>query len=234
MAKFLSHVYTIIRGSVGGITYTANQFGQLIARARTSPVNPQTNNQTLIRSAFTQGSGFWKQLTDAQRSGWNAYAQTLEYQSPLGPYNVPGRNVFIAMSAIVGYVNLREPGTLTVSLSPPSVGGFLDVGDIHVDDTSAGETGFAVSVSNFTGEDVVVYMERSIGFNASRVSPPSKFDSSTFVLDTVSASTSALIEFNDLVEDAVYFVKLRAVSAQGAFRFSSESVLRAVAVAVPV
>lgn len=232
--RFLSQVYTIARGSVGGVTYSANQYYQLIARARTSPVNPQTGFQTAIRSAFAQGSGFWKQLTEAQRLAWDAYAQTLEFQGPLGPYQVGGRDVFIAMSSIVGYVNMRVPGTLTVSTLPPTIGGFLDVGDIHAVASSAGTTGYGISISNFTGEEVVVYAVRSIGYNQSRVAPPSRFDSNTFQLITVAAATSGIIEFTGLEEDSAYFTKLRAITSAGAYRYSSESVLRAIAEVVPI
>jgi hypothetical protein len=234
MAKFLSQVYTIIRGSVGGITYTANASAQLIARARTSPVNPQTNNQTLIRSAFAQGSGFWKQLTQTVRDSWNAYAQTLEFQGPLGPYTVPGRNIFIAIASMVSYINQRYPGTLVFSTVPPTIGGFLDIGDVHVVATSSGETGFGISISNFSGEDAIVTMERSIGYNASRVSPPSKYDSSTFVAEAANDGVSTVVEFNDLTEGAIYFVKVRAITAAGAFRYSSQHVIRAEAIAEPI
>jgi hypothetical protein len=233
VAKILSHMHSIIRGSVGGVTYTANSAAQIVARARTVPVNPQTNYQTSIRSAFAQGSGFWKQLTDAARAEWNAYAQTLTYQGALGPYQVPGRNVFIAMSSIVTYINNRVPGTLVPSTVAPTVGGFLDIGDITVNPAGSGNTGFVLSVSNFTGVDIVLFAERSIGFNASRVSPPARFDASTFDVLPITAGNFGSLEFSGLTADVVYFAKCRAITDAGPYRFSTEYVVRAVANTTP-
>lgn len=60
-------------GSIAGNTFARNRYGNY-ARARTTPINPQTARQTLIRSAMATLTDRWAQtLTAVQRTAWNLY-----------------------------------------------------------------------------------------------------------------------------------------------------------------
>lgn len=80
--KFKSIVYSETSGSVGGLVYSHNRGGQY-TRARTTPVNPNTEPQVAAREAMAAAVVAWGALTAAQRSAWEDYAA-----------NVPMLNVF--------------------------------------------------------------------------------------------------------------------------------------------
>jgi len=229
MAKFLSQVYTAIRGSVGGVTYTANQWHPLISRARVSPVNPATPNQGAIRSSLAQASGAWKQLTQAARDLWDAYADTCEYTGPLGVYKIPGRQMFVACIALAQYINVRGLYTLTVTPTPPTIPGFYSPGPIIPAAPSSVGTGVALSITNTTGIDGIALVERSIAFNGTRNRYKGPFLSATAQVVAIPSGVSTNIEFLGLEEDYVYFMRLRMLTDAAPFRNSAEYIFRGVA-----
>lgn len=71
-------------GSIAGDTHARNRSGNYI-RARTKPVNPNSERQNLIRSTIAQLTVRWSQiLTAAQRTAWNLYASNLNMLNKLG------------------------------------------------------------------------------------------------------------------------------------------------------
>jgi hypothetical protein len=232
--KFLSQVYTVARGSVGGVTYTANQWHALIARARVSPVNPQTTNQTAIRSALAQVSGYWKNLSDADRDAWDAYAATCEYQGPIGNYTVPGRQMFSGVLALAKYIEQRGLYALTVTTDPPTIPGFLSAGPVTPSSPASTGTGIGLSVQNFTGEDFIVFVERTFAFNPSRNRYQGSFLSSSAQCVLCANGTSTLVEFMGLEEDYVYFTRVRAITDAAPYRVSAEYITRHVAEVIGV
>lgn len=73
-----------LSGSVAGNTFARNRFGNYV-RARTKPVNPQTDRQVLVRSAMATLTTRWAQiLTAVQRTAWNLYGSSVAMQNRLG------------------------------------------------------------------------------------------------------------------------------------------------------
>jgi len=62
-----------IRGTIGGITYSANKSGPY-AKAWARASNPQTVKQTTERSYLSEMSQGWRDMNDAQRAAWDAFA----------------------------------------------------------------------------------------------------------------------------------------------------------------
>ena len=60
---------TDIRGSQGGTTFSRNTFANYM-RNKTSPVNPNTVAQQLVRNRLAAMSQSWGGLTAAQRTAW--------------------------------------------------------------------------------------------------------------------------------------------------------------------
>lgn len=58
-----------IRGSIGGTTYSRNTFANYI-RNKTSPVNPNTVAQQLVRTRLTTMSQSWAGITQTLRDNW--------------------------------------------------------------------------------------------------------------------------------------------------------------------
>lgn len=83
MAKFNSLVYSEIRGSVNGLTYSRNGNSAYV-RSKATPVNPRTPGQTAARDSLNYVSSAWRGLTAGQREAWNALAATVPYTNSIG------------------------------------------------------------------------------------------------------------------------------------------------------
>jgi hypothetical protein len=232
--KFLSHVWSIARGSVGGITYTANQWAALIARVRVSPVNPSTPYQSVIRSSLAASSANWKVVSEAIREGWNDYALTCEYTGPLGTYFITGRLMFAACLSFVNYIDARGLYDFTILPTAPTIPGFYSPGPIVQQDPTTVGTGIGLSISNVTGIDGVAFIERSHAFNPTRERFKGPFLASTAQAVAIPTGTSTLIEFMGLQEDYAYFTKVRLVTDEAPFRISTDYIFRHIAVLVSV
>lgn len=232
--RFLSHVWSVARGSVGGITYTANQWHQLIARVRTVPVNPATPNQGVIRSSMAQVSSAWKGLSDANRQTWDEYAESCKYQGPLGDYSIPGRQMFTGVLAFAQYIKTRGLYALSATPTPPVIPGFFGAGPLIPATPTTVGTGIALSCTNSTGEDAVCLFERSIPFFPSRERYKGPFLSQSAVSILVPDGTSTIVEQMGLEEDKIYFTRIRFIVETPPHRLSAEYIFRHTAVVVGV
>lgn len=168
MARALSHLHSLIRGSVGGLTYFSNQFHQICMRQRTAPVQPNTPFQTGIRTAFNAAEAAWESLSEQARTDWADYAATCVYPGPAGDYTVPGRQLMIGTLALAFYADGIQPEEFVVHASAPIIAGWFNPASIHVG-IYVGETqGIAVVISNQTGREAVAVVDVSIAFNLTR------------------------------------------------------------------
>jgi len=93
----LSHLFTSMRNSVGGITYTANRYASIVGRARIKPVNPSSNAQELMRTQFNAAVAGWKALSDAERIAWTNFAKDTPWFNALGQQvALTGQAMYIA------------------------------------------------------------------------------------------------------------------------------------------
>ncbi len=73
-----------MRGSIAGTVFSKNRYGQY-ARARTKPVNPNTERQDDVRDGVAEATARWSAaLTDAARILWNDYAAGVSMKNRLG------------------------------------------------------------------------------------------------------------------------------------------------------
>lgn len=232
MARLLSPIVSIMRGSVGGITFTANTFHQIVARARTAPVQPGTNYQSMIRSAFTTASVAWRQMTEPNRQLWREYAKTVTYTGPLGTYQIPGRSMFISNYAYMYYFYLR--GLIEeVSLpTPPDRPGLIGIG---IGPTTAPATGigYKIKIENPNDEAVVCIMTRSWAYGETKWFHKGPFLSFTAQSVLIPANISATVQFTGLVVGLAYFNMVRLQVDGAPLRLSNSRIVRALAVAAP-
>jgi hypothetical protein len=233
MAKVLSSILTIARGSVGGLTFTGNQFAQIIMRAKTCPVNPKTTNQSLVRQAMAGAANHWNTIGDLERQKWNDYAATLTFTGPLGEYAVPGRDIMVGNLGFVLYCNNFLGTPLSPDYTGPSGFGFFKFDSIVTADPSSGNTGVALSITNNTGEDAHVLVSRSHAFGPARLRYKGPFLSSTNQFVPVPDSTSVLVEFTGLTAGDYHFMRIRGVSTETEHRLTAEQIFRMQAVTVP-
>ena len=87
-------------GSMGGTTYSRNAFGAYIKR-KSIPVNPSTALQNAVRANFSEIAARWSQLTAAQRSAWQTYANAVPRSDTFGqPVTLFGRQMYIACNSL--------------------------------------------------------------------------------------------------------------------------------------
>ena len=95
MAKIISPVWSIIRGSIAGTTYLTLPSGQIIARQRTRPTQPVSPWRTTIKNAFTESVADWASLTYLQQLDWQSWAAAHTGRS--------GRHEMIAAKTLLRY-----------------------------------------------------------------------------------------------------------------------------------
>jgi hypothetical protein len=230
MAKFLSQVYTIIRGSVGGLTYTANQHQQLIVKAKTAPVNPVTNFQTALRTAFAQASILWPTLSPAQRGDWDDYAESINLPGPLGVHTVSGRLMFMRNYGTAGYFHDRFPLVAEAPiLLAPTVPGPFPIALAGLTAPTAVGIGMAFNISSSSDDDWYAYVSISRQFDGSRMRFKGPFKSSKMQLDTQAGPGTISFDFLGLELGATYFVKFRAYTVENGIALSTDGILRGTA-----
>lgn len=146
-------------GSIGGSTYSRNRFGQYI-RARSKPVNPNTDAQNDVRTNFRQLMEAWSQsLNDTQRTAWSTYAQAITWKNKLGDdTKLTGPMHYLRSNAarLAAGLPIINTGPTTLVL-PPTDNGFAaegDVSDSEIDVSFSNTGGWASAV----GGGLAVYM----------------------------------------------------------------------------
>ena len=233
MAKIVSSPWSIVRGSIAGTTYTANQYHAIIARQRVAPADPGSQPQNVVRASFSVAVSRWAQLTDAEREAWADYAGTCEFQGPAGNYYIPGREMFLRTFTTVFWLNTVAAAGLPTTYTAPTTPGFLGITALPTTAPTTGETGFRLNFGNANAEDVLLYAERSFAFLPTRLTYHGSYVASTLDTDAITAATAGEIPFYGLTEDRIYFTKARFISGQAPYRLSQLVKGRHVAIATP-
>lgn len=231
MARALSHVHSIIRGSVGGLTYTANQFYQIIMKNRTAPVQPNTTPQQLARNAITSAQGTWNGLTSIVRQSWQNYSINLNWPDPLGTHKVPGRQVFIAGRSMQDYIlaaGLAVPSFVTSA--PPSFFGFYLPTTIQIVAPVGLGTGIGVSVGAEASTDGTFLIELSGPWTDTRQRYKGPWQNQYTTAVVVPKATTVVVDFLGFQVDDVIFVRVKAVADDAPPRVSAQTILRGYAV----
>lgn len=89
-------------GSIGGTTFARNRYGNY-ARARTTPTNPATDRQEVVRAAIAALANHWAEtLTAANRTAWNLYGNSVNMKNRIGEVcQMSGYNHFIRSNSVL-------------------------------------------------------------------------------------------------------------------------------------
>lgn len=182
MAKILGFTYGELRGKIGGTVFSRNKAGAY-ARAKVTPVNPQTVRQQTARYSFGNNSILYQNLTPSQKNCWATFAQT--HFNPLkgnstGIYS--GGNAFVALQSSVTQGNrvqaevqgIQDSNAYVMEAVPYTVLGECpdtptsatiqdDLGNAHpflvtvnsVD--SGGNVGYAISFPDVPSDSLLTY-----------------------------------------------------------------------------
>ena len=144
-----SHIFTSMRNSVGGITYTANRYASIVGRANVKPVNPSTVAQELMRTNFNASVAGWKALEEAERVAWTNFAKDTPWYNGLGEeISLTGQAMYIAQRCAAMAANAATviadlddcpcaPGLFPSPLvtvgccTNPTIGGIITVQNQH-------------------------------------------------------------------------------------------------------
>lgn len=133
-------------GSIAGNTHARNRYGNYM-RARTKPVNPRSARQMGARILIMFLAEQWREspMTDAIRTAWQTYANSVNWQNKLGEtVKLTGFNMFVRSNAAIitagGDLITAAPSTLGL---PPGDPAFVVTGSAATQLLSvAFDTGF--------------------------------------------------------------------------------------------
>ena len=126
-----------IRGTIGGITYSANKAGPYI-RSRGIPSNPKSLKQGNQRSVLADEAQAWATLTPTQQAGWDTLAGNpiMARINSLGDtYELSGFGMFCAINCnrvttgqarrttAPAAASQNPPSAITLTIQPAGSGG---------------------------------------------------------------------------------------------------------------
>lgn len=89
-----------IRGTIGGNTFSANKAGPFV-KSWSKGANPATTDQSDARNTLVTFASDWRDLTQAERDGWDTYAALAaqDLTNSLGEtYSISGFNWYIRIN----------------------------------------------------------------------------------------------------------------------------------------
>lgn len=167
--RFTSPIFTMARGSLGGITFLATATQSLVARARVSPTQPHTTYQNMLRNAFKQAVGWWESATGVVMSAWASYAANIWLSGPMGPYQPTGRQLMCGNISMQQYL-ISRGATFTAAAHDMTIGAtaYFTAPTVTVLPPSSGHTGFKIHVVNNSSAIGVFWVEISASYGISR------------------------------------------------------------------
>lgn len=212
MAKVVSPVWSIIRGSIAGTTYSANQYAQIVAKKKIASAQLPSGNQTLLQQAFAMAAFSWQNLTEANRLSWANYALTVPFTKATGTYTVSGRSLFIGTRAFVNYLNARFAAGLTlVDVAPSQVGRYALLSVTTAPRTTAGD-GFKMLVSNGANRTLTYQLDIAGPFTQSRNKWNGPWDGSKSASGGITIINPNTIVVNTGSPGMYFFWRLRCVT----------------------
>ena len=174
-----------LRGTVSNsqLSYSTVQ-GEVLARAKVIPANPQTPEQLLVRSYMTAATKNWDTLTKAQREAWDAYARTY-FADATAPTTAPGLSVYVRAQVNRQLLGLPLLAAAPTQAPPPPVTSITQVDALNPDTLGLTVTHTLTSVA---GLSLVVRQTPATATLARRPQPTDL----RYVKGATVASTSAL------------------------------------------
>lgn len=195
-----------INKQAGGHTFTKNN----VVRRRVVPTNPQSEEQTLVRAAFSFLTTAWSGLAESERSAWEAartdpYYATQDKLNGVSKAMNSGKSLFVAMNMN----NLQAIGALnspTVIFTVPAEPEALDsISAVSVALDASANTTTLTYTGTWTGETGFIKMTPPVSagnMKASTVSTRSRIIGEDFGTSPVDLSSDYSSRFGLLSQAA--------------------------------
>lgn len=206
-----------VRGSIGGVTFTAGRFGKVV-RARSSPVHSPTNLRTYWKGLLSYDIAHWTNtLSEQQRTDWRNLAAATWFTNSLGEdYHPTGLNLYVRSNSL-----LIATGQARQDDAPGSAVGdhyaitysWIDDDGLYAEMVDA--PALAHKVAFFIGlpwATPIIYYTGPWQFSVS-------MDSAS-----LHSAPTRIVPFPAFTEDMYYFVRDRSVYANG--KISAPYILR--------
>lgn len=219
----LSHIFSQMLKSVGGITYTRNRYASIVGRARVHPVNPNTAFQNNIRSIFASSVKGWMGLDEIQRQKWTDYASNTPWVGPLGEsVRLTGQAMYICVRSVVKHADPTiADSVFDIAPEPP---GLMALPRTVTGPPLTG-TGAEIAIYN---DDPVASVKAQLYLSVAL--PPSRkywkgpYDPLRILLSPViAAGDSENLSYLDLTKDLRYHYKVRFYKSSAPHVISSEA-----------
>lgn len=139
-----------IRGTLGGITFSANKAGPY-ARIWTKGANPRTPTQSVQRGYVSEMPQAWRALTPVQQAAWDTWAALPAQQktNSLGlGYYISGYAWFVCINTRLRIMGLATRTAPPAGARPPAL-----TATVHQYDDQAPGFRFVLRISNVTDVD---------------------------------------------------------------------------------
>lgn len=145
------------RGSVDSVTYSRSRYGAYM-RKKVTPVNPNTQRQSDVRSAFGAASSQFRSLGKAVIDAWNAVAP--EYQRS----NIFGDN--LPLSGATLFTKLKTQLVNIGTTADPSAINPVTIPDVVWDDVVADVSAGTIELINLpattAGQKIAIYASAAV------------------------------------------------------------------------
>lgn len=202
MAKYRSHIFSSISGSVGGLTYGKNASTDNLMSVRPIRNYPISGRLAAARNILPAAIGAWKRTTTAQKKDWDIVA-----------YPERGLTVFLRtyMHVRMNFANAGLAGS--PSLSPAPFGTIVSVGSLVRQNPVAPNKGFRIYFTNTGNVSIYYYWYISQKAYADRVYKPKPTRWTYIGRDMVNAGSSQTRNFYTLTPGMKYWVKVYSIKS---------------------
>ena len=221
---FSSPIVSQASGSLAGLTFSHTR-GSKYIKARTTPTNPNSQRQAIVRAAMGVLGPVWGQtLTQLQRDGWRLYASNVPSTNKIGEtIHLTGQQHFTRINIPriqIGEAILEDAPTIfdLGTFTAPTIDSILSSSQIiliafdNTDDWAIADDGFMIVYAGrptSTGEEFFRGPWRFAGIIEGAVAPP--------------GSPAALPSPWFIAIDEIMWVKIRVMQTDG--RLSAELTL---------
>lgn len=154
--KVKSQLYDEASGSIGSLT-ASNGNGGLYLKNKTTPSNPNTAKQVVVRNALASANTSWGSMTNANREKWEKWGATLTNKNSIGnTIKISGWAAFVGAYVLMTQAGMSTTGILT---SAPATEGYASATNITAVNSS---NKVAVSTTNIHSRNVAVYTSAGV------------------------------------------------------------------------